>query len=157
MAALEPIFAEYYPKLAAEARYMLADEGEDAASTVMVKLVEYAKSFDGGVDAVRCPDAFMRTLVKRTAIDMLRARKRLVGLDAADSVPSDADVESAVLGRNDALLGLWQLPDAEREIAVMHYIYGTKINDIADSLDIPIGTVKWRLSNIRKKMLKKLS
>lgn len=38
-----------------------------------------------------------------------------------------------------------QLPDALRQVLVMAYYQGLKYREIADVLDIPVGTVKSRL------------
>ena len=68
MSALEPIYTEYHRKMSVDAAYVLGkDRGEDAASAAIVKLIDYAKK---DRKHIKTPDAFMRTLVKHTAIDM---------------------------------------------------------------------------------------
>ena len=154
MSALEPIYTEYHRKMTVDASYILGGDGEDAASAVIVKLVDYAC---GEVKHINTPDAFMRTLVKNTAIDMLRANKPLVALDKAEEVPSQQDLEKEAANRSDAMLGIERLQEPEREIAVMFYIYDIKIKEISSQLSMPVGTVKWHLNKIRKILAEKLS
>lgn len=152
MSALEPIYIEYHRRMSVDAGYILgASRGEDAASTAILKLIDYAKKHR---EYVKTPDAFMRTLVKHTAIDMLRAEKPFVELDDAEYVQSPEDLSDAAAERNDVILAIGQLDESEREIAVMFYIYGIKIKEIADELSMPVGTVKWHLSQIRTKLSK---
>lgn len=154
MSALEPIYTEYHRKMSVDAAYILGDsDGEDAASAAIVKLIDYAEKYD---KRIRTPDAFMRTLVKNTAIDMLRARKPFAELESADDVPSPHEVDEAA-ERNSIRLAIGQLPEQQREIAVMFYIYGIKIKGIAETMNIPVGTVKWHLNQIRVKFSEKLS
>ncbi len=151
MSALEPIFTEYYRKLEVTAISILRDkkDGQDAASEAMMRVISYAKNHDGF--RVEHPAAFMYTTVRNIAYDMLDRGKRLVGLDSADDIAADeslydsAEVTAAILS----------LPKPEREVGVMFYIYGCKIREIADSLDMPPGTVKWHISKIKKLLSEK--
>lgn len=146
MSALEPIYTEYHRKMSVDAEYILGGgKGEDAASAVMLKLVDYSKKES---THIKSPDAFMRTLVKHTAIDMLRADKPFVELK--EDVPAVDKYDEAELG--DVMLAIGRLQEQQREIAVMFYIYGIKIKDIAVELNMPVGTVKWNLNQIRKNL-----
>ena len=155
MSALEPIYIEYHRRMSVDAAYILgASRGEDAASTAILKLIDYAKSDH---KYIKTPDAFMRTLVKHTAIDMRRAEKQFLQLDKAEYIEyilSSDDFSDGVAERSDVLFAIGLLGNAEREIAIMFYIYGIKIKEIADELDMPVGTVKWHLSQIRTKLSK---
>lgn len=155
MSALEPIFIEYHRKMSVDAAYILgASDGEDAASAAMLKLVDYSKNNATHIDT---PDAFMRTLVKHVAIDMLRARKPFVEQEKAEDIPSPFDLQNEAVERNTVMHAIGLLPEPERDIAVMFYIYGIKIKRIAQELDMPVGTVKWRLNSVRKKLGEYLS
>ena len=44
-----------------------------------------------------------------------------------------------------AVLGI--LPDAQREVLLMRFIDGMSLQEIAEALNIPLGTVKSRLHN----------
>ena len=76
-------------------------------------------------------------------------------LEQADGIPS-TDISDEAVGQG-LMHAIGELPQDERDIAVMFYIYGIKIKDIAAELDMPIGTVKWRLNKIRAALSEKLS
>ncbi len=153
MSALEPIYTEYHRKMTADASYILGgNDGEDAASAAFLKLIDYAKSNE--TKHINVPDAFMRTLVKHTALDMLRARKPVVELENAEEVPSPCDMETSSVERNDIMHALQCLQEPQRDIAIMYYIYAVKIKDIAAELNMPVGTVKWHLNKIRSDLKK---
>ncbi|MCH5154949.1 MAG: sigma-70 family RNA polymerase sigma factor, partial [Clostridiales bacterium] len=138
---------EYHRKMSVDAEYILGGgKGEDAASAVMLKLVDYSKKES---THIKSPDAFMRTLVKHTAIDMLRADRPFVELKEEDEAAVDKPDE-ADLG--DVMLAIGRLSEQQREIAVMFYIYGIKIKEIAVEFNMPVGTVKWHLNQIRKNL-----
>lgn len=140
--------------MSVDAWYILGDSrSEDAASTAIFKLIDYAKN---SCKYIKSPNAFMRTLVKHTAIDMLRADSPFVELDKAENVPSPQGMPEELAERNAIMLAIGTLAEQEREIAVMFYIYGIKIKDVAEALNIPVGTVKWRLNQIRAKLAEKL-
>jgi RNA polymerase sigma-70 factor (ECF subfamily) len=44
------------------------------------------------------------------------------------------------------------LEPAEREIVILRYVEGLSYEELAVALGIPIGTVKWRLFNAKKKL-----
>ena len=45
-----------------------------------------------------------------------------------------------------------RLRPPERSILVLHHVDGRPVAEIAQSLGIPTGTVKWRLHNARKRL-----
>jgi RNA polymerase sigma-70 factor (ECF subfamily) len=44
------------------------------------------------------------------------------------------------------------LEEDEREICLMRYMDGLDYQSIADALEIPMGTVKWKLHRVKKKI-----
>ena len=95
-------------------------------------------------------DAAMQPWVVRILIHecyaMLRRRKREVPMDSLPEreAPPDADI---------ALHELFlSLEESLRLPAVLHYIEGYELKDIAHMLRLPTGTVKSRLHRARKKM-----
>ncbi len=77
---------------------------------------------------------------------LLRRKKREVPMEALPErqAPADADVSLHQL--------FLSLEDALRLPAVLHYIEGYEVKDIARILRLPAGTVKSRLHRARKKM-----
>lgn len=62
--------------------------------------------------------------------------------------PSPADTSDPVLRREDAALlrrAIEQLPPAHREVVLMRYAARMSLEEIAEALEVPLGTVKSRL------------
>ena len=96
-----------------------------------------------------------------TAIDMLRKEKRILpgsvdGLYLTDTEPGPetmaANTERAEMVREAVL----ELPDASRAVLVLREFEGLSYQEIAEALDIPVGTVMSRLNYARKLLKEKL-
>lgn len=96
-----------------------------------------------------------------TAIDMLRKEKRILpgavdDMNLADAAPEPearfVKAERSALVRT-AVVGL---PDASRAVLVLREYEGLSYKEIADTLDIPVGTVMSRLNYARKLLREKL-
>jgi len=96
-----------------------------------------------------------------TAIDMLRKEKRILpgavdDLNLTDSDPGPeamaASSEQTELVQNAVLT----LPDASRAVLVLREFEGFSYQEIAESLEIPVGTVMSRLNYARKLLKEKL-
>lgn len=92
---------------------------------------------------------FLYPVVKHTALDMRRKNSRQIGVDDAilDSNPSphapaDPDDPRETLSR--VLTGL---SDVHREVVLMRFVDDLALQEIADILGVPLGTVKSRLHN----------
>ena len=96
-----------------------------------------------------------------TAIDMLRKEKRILPGAVEDLNLTDAGPGPETLVANsertemvqDAVLAL---PDASRAVLVLREFEGLSYQEIAEALDIPIGTVMSRLNYARKLLREKL-
>jgi RNA polymerase sigma-70 factor, ECF subfamily len=86
------------------------------------------------------------------AVDMLRQRKPQVDLDQVLLVDPSSSVEADVLRREriqrvrQAVLAL---PQASRAVLVLREYEGLSYREIAEALDIPLGTVMSRLNYAR--------
>jgi RNA polymerase sigma-70 factor (ECF subfamily) len=111
------------------------------------------------------PQASFRNWLYRiavnTAIDMLRKEKRILpgeieNLNLTDAGPSPetlvANSERTEIVQ-DAVLSL---PDASRAVLVLREFEGLSYQEIAEALDIPVGTVMSRLNYARKLLKEKL-
>ncbi len=78
---------------------------------------------------------FLYPVVKHIALNRKRARRS----PAPVAEPSVAPADSAI----DHLLG--GLSEAHREVVCMRFVDGLELAEIAEALEIPIGTVKSRL------------
>jgi RNA polymerase sigma-70 factor (ECF subfamily) len=119
-------------------------EAEDVVMEAFVKAVKSAGEF-GRLDN---PEAWLRTVAVNAARTRWRRRRWL-----RESAPltdlsetSYADLEP---DRLDLLSALRQLPAAQREVIGLHHLADLPVAEVADTLGIPVGTVKARLSRGR--------
>ena len=96
-----------------------------------------------------------------TAIDMLRKEKRILPGAIEDLSLMDAEPgpETAVAGLERAEMiqdAVLALPEASRAVLVLREYEGLSYQEIANALDIPVGTVMSRLNYARKLLKEKL-
>lgn len=98
---------------------------------------------------LRDPDRFeawIRALVVRSCIDVLRRRGRRpieVELSPFDAPPTP-DIASTIADRDLVDGALRRLSPEQRAVVVLHYYLGMSLPDVAETLRIPVGTVKSR-------------
>ncbi|HWP31956.1 MAG TPA: RNA polymerase sigma factor [Fimbriimonadales bacterium] len=110
--------------------------------------------------------AYLLRIVSNAAIDILRFRKtsHTVPLEGAnqgiDEIPdAQRNPEVAMEEANRVSIlqeALLTLPADQRVVVVMHHIEGLPVQDIAEQLKIPVGTVKSRLGRARETLRRKL-
>jgi RNA polymerase sigma-70 factor, ECF subfamily len=96
-----------------------------------------------------------------TAIDMLRKEKRLLPGEIEDLNLADSEPGPEALFANSERIEVVQdavlaLPDASRAVLVLREFEGLSYQEIADALEIPVGTVMSRLNYARKILKEKL-
>ena len=135
-----------------------AQIAEDAAQETFIQAWLHLSSYR--------PQASLRNWLYRIAInaamDMLRKEKRILpnaleDLQLSDPLPGPETVFSQ--GERTALVqkAVLALPDASRAVLVLREYEGMSYHEIADALDIPVGTVMSRLNYARKLLKGKLA
>jgi RNA polymerase sigma-70 factor (ECF subfamily) len=95
--------------------------------------------------------AWLITKTRSRAIDRLRARRRSQARNAACRFdPSEHHLELA--DRLGVQKGLCHLPEHMRAVLALMYYEGRTASEIALRLDVPVGTVKSRLSRATAKL-----
>ena len=119
-------------------------EAEDVVMEAFVKAVKSAGEF-GRLDN---PEAWLRTVAVNAARSRWRRRRWLREsgslVDLGETAYADLGTE-----RLDLLAALRQLPAAQREVIGLHHLADLPVAEVADTLGIPVGTVKARLSRGR--------
>lgn len=120
------------------------NEAEDVVMEAFVKAVRSAGEF-AGLDN---PEAWLRTVAVNAARSRWRRRRWL--RESARRIDL-RDTSYADLGpdRVDLLVALRRLPLAQREVIGLHHLADLPVAEVADTLGIPVGTVKARLSRGR--------
>jgi RNA polymerase sigma-70 factor (ECF subfamily) len=134
-----------------------AQVAEDAAQETFIRAWSHLGSFR--------VDSSLRNWLYRialnTATDMLRKEKRILPGDVDDFQLADPQPgpEGIYLQEERTALvqaAIQSLPDASRAVLVLKEYEGLSYREIADALDIPIGTVMSRLNYARQVLKAKL-
>jgi RNA polymerase sigma-70 factor, ECF subfamily len=134
-----------------------AQVAEDAAQETFIRAWSHLGSFRA--------DSSLRNWLYRialnTATDMLRKEKRILPSDVDDFQLADPQPgpEGIYLQEERTALvqaAIQSLPDASRAVLVLKEYEGLSYREIADALDIPIGTVMSRLNYARRVLKEKL-
>jgi RNA polymerase sigma-70 factor (ECF subfamily) len=162
--ASESIFAELWPICLRVARRMTGSDpdAEDAVQEAYVKALTNLHRFDH-----RCAfRTWILRIVTNCATDQLRRRRRkqilvdfsswLTGVQRDSAEPSQFEDPSAPMlnaelrVRLDEALG--QLSETTRGAFVLYAEAGMTYQEVADTLEVPLGTVMSRIHSARKKL-----
>ena len=114
-----------------------------------------------GIDRLREPErlqAWLYSIVRRAFMDTLRGRYAQRDVDVIDAELPDTD-PPAELGWEETEglhRALQQLPPADRETIVLFYLRELDLQEVAEILGIPVGTVKSRLHRARRALRREL-
>lgn len=106
-------------------------------------------------------DSWMYRIVQTLWIDdRRRARTRGAAVDVDNTVLSDegraASLPEDRMMLDDVRRAMADLPEGQREVLSLVAIEGLSYKDVAETLEIPVGTVMSRLSRAREALLPKL-
>lgn len=151
--ALESLLRRHYDTLRAVCHRIVIDSGnaDDAVQNAALSIARGIRSFDSRSSV----KTWMHRIAVNASLDEIRRTRRRPTLVPLDGVnPSDPrvntahDVAEQILVRK-ALLAL----DPEfRAVLALRHIAELEYEDIARELDLPIGTVKSRISRGRRQL-----
>ena len=148
--AHEDAFGDCYAELGPVLRRYLRGRVPDADIDDVVQVVfTEVWRFRSRFDPERSLEAWVLTIARRRAIDHLRSRRReTVSLEDAASMPGPdgRDIASRVEQTQDMQVALARLPTQQREAIEMAYYADLTQREIAERLDVPLGTIKARTS-----------
>ena len=107
--------------------------------------------------------AWLYRIAVNSAFDMLRKEKRMVDWDeklAESKAQAQSEDPKMLLEKKErqekVRRAVLDLPEASRSVLVLREYEGLSYQEIADSLEIPLGTVMSRLSYARKRLSESL-
>src|SRR5690606_20323372 len=121
---------------------------EEVTQDTFMRLWRKADSYDPARGSF---GAWLLTIARRLAIDSFRHQKRDPMLDAQMIGEDTGQWEPAPEGggrgdlRRTLALTVQTLPDEQRQAIELAYFYGMSHSEIADYLDVPLGTIKTRI------------
>lgn len=129
---------------------------EDAAQEAFIRAWQHLPGYQP-----RSPFRnWLYRIATNVALDALRADKPTLDVEELPLATSGEGPEAAVENRErteSVRRAVLALPPASRTVLVLREYEGLSYQEIADTLDIPIGTVMSRLSYARKLMLESLA
>lgn len=142
--ALEEAYAAFGPSLLSYLRrYVGPDEAEDVLQRTFMDAWRGARRFRSGERF----SSWLFTIAHHRAIDTLRARRhQVVDVDTVRELMGEDGRETAERYADAAEVraGLDALPGHEREVLLLAYFDGLTQREIAERLEVPLGTVKAR-------------
>jgi RNA polymerase sigma-70 factor, ECF subfamily len=147
--AFELLVDRYQKKVFRLAYSILGDSAsaEDVTQDAFMKMWLILPEYDGRAS----PSTLLYTIARNTALSALRAatHRRSASLDcthemSAASVDTTAQLETEQLVRG--------LPDAEQQVVRLFYLGDRKVDEVAQMLDMPTGTVKSHLHRARRRL-----
>jgi RNA polymerase sigma-70 factor (ECF subfamily) len=152
--AWETLVRSYQSSVIAVTRHYLGDleEARDTAQDVFVRLYENLDTFSGG-DTFK---PWLLRMARNASIDRIRRMKarppaRGVPVDDARLTSQGDPEESAAAAAREDLLhrALARIADHHREVVLLKEIQGLTVEEIAELLGLPVGTVKSRSARAR--------
>jgi RNA polymerase sigma-70 factor (ECF subfamily) len=154
-AAFGELFRRFAPRLKGYLMQALsAGRAEEVVQEVLLRVWRKAPTYDGSRAS---PTTWIFTIARNARIDSLRRTGRAepdpedpVWVPSAPGAP-DEDVDRGKV-QSQVREALAELPDEQAEILRRAYMKGQTLSEIADALDIPLGTVKSRVRLAMKKL-----
>lgn len=150
--ALGQLVKRWHPKLVAHA-WRLTGEREMAADAVQSSWGEIVR----GIGQLRDPRAFAawayRIVSRNCAGEVGKSVRHLELKAAVRSEPFEDAVEPTEPSETGRLqLAIRQLPAGERAAIALYHLEEMRVAEVAVALAVPVGTVKSRLLNARRKL-----
>ncbi len=123
-------------------------DAEDIMQSAFLQIKRKAYTYCRGTNA----KAWMLQIVKNLALDELRKRKRFRERFADESEKGNAVTYNKDVSALDYMMK--SLSDEEREVVILHALWGYKHKEIAEIKNQPVGTITWRYNTAVKKLEK---
>jgi len=143
-----------YPRLWRFSLFLTGDKAnaDDLSQDTALRALDNAEKFRPDTNF----DSWVFTIARRIWLNEKRSEKvrragGLVSIDQIEIVSIEADPEMNIIIRQ-LLTEIMALPESQRIVVLMAYVEGYRYREVAEILDIPIGTVMSRLASARKKL-----
>jgi RNA polymerase sigma factor (sigma-70 family) len=152
--ALVALLRDMEPHVYRTAYYILGNE-QDALDASQEALLRIYKKIDSYEEKAQFK-TWVQRIVTNICIDKFRKSKPSVSIEEHEFVfTASNDVEGEVLSAylaKDIREAIEQLPEHHRTVVVLRYLQDFSYNEIADSLNLPINTVKSYLFRARQQL-----
>jgi RNA polymerase sigma-70 factor (ECF subfamily) len=147
--ALRTLYERYGSILFGYSLRLLGDHqaAEECTQDVLVSVWRNARGYDPARAAV---SSWMLAMARNRSIDVMRRRAARPADPHAEVPPGSEvpDTAERVVEQDTAARvaeALAELPNGQREVVLLAYFQGLSHSEIADQLQVPLGTVKGRM------------
>lgn len=144
--------AERYRAAAFGAAFALLGDAHDAEDATQEALTQAWRRLADLREPDRFPGWLYRIVQNRSRNLLARSRQATVPIDriagSVTATESEADTEAADAVRE----ALGSLSERQRLATTLHYVDGYTVAEVAGLLDVPVGTVKRRLHDARRRL-----
>jgi len=156
-AAVGELYDRYGRLAYSIAMQMLGDPGkaEDCVQDAFMRVWKSSSTFDPALGSLR---SWLVATVRNRAIDIMRAQKRDIGreldlgFDISDDRANPESEASSSFERRAVRAAIVHLPREQRKTLELSYFAGFTHTEIAEIMDVPLGTVKSRMRLALEKM-----
>lgn len=145
---LEAVFDASFRRLVGQLYGVCGDlaEAEDVVAEAFVRAADRVRQFE----ATDNPEAWLRTVAVN--VSRTRYRRRVLGERLARGAANAGQHPELTADRLALIAALRRLPAAHREAIALHYLADLPVQDVAEAVGAPVGTVKARLSRGRAQL-----
>ena len=121
---------------------------EDVTSDFFIRLWNKAEQFKPGTGH----RGYLATMARNMAIDFLRKYRREELTELMEDMGEESGAEQEILGDMTVSQALDTLKPSERQIVSLKVLGELTFKEIAQCMQIPMGTVTWKYQNAIKKL-----
>ncbi len=128
---------------------------EDAQEVLQEVFLYFFNKFPG-FELRSALKTFLYPAVKNTSISIIRKKRKVISIDdsAALNIPDEAVDRAAEY--SDLSHYLEGMTKDEKELVLLRFYDELKLNEIAEVIDVPLGTVKSRLNRLLARLKEKI-
>jgi len=148
---VESLYRKYGPMVLRRCRALLLDEEQalDAMQETFVKLIRYRERLTD-----KAPSSMLYCIATNVCLNMMRTsrrRPRSTGDEALERIASAEDVEARALSRHLLESVFRGEKPSTRTMAVLHYIDGMTLEEVAQHVGLSVSGVRKRLRLLRER------
>src|SRR5665213_438737 len=153
VAGLDGLLARMRPKLHRYCARMTGSviDGEDVLQDALMRALESFAS----ASPIGNPEGWLFRIAHNTALDFLRRRRRLEGLQSVEELDMIADPADTVINRQIAgasLRTFMRLPVAQRSSVILADVLGCSLSEVCEAMDFSLPAVKAALHRGRVRL-----
>jgi len=149
--AFEALVREHTQAVFAHALRFFGDPAiaEDVVQEVWIKVYRSLVDFDGRARF----STWLFRVTRNTCLDQVRAgARRPIAVDPIEAVAAPGDLADEVALTASVELAMRALPPEDRDAFMAVALYGLTYAEVAETLGVPVGTVKSRVFRARRSL-----